>query len=191
MANPVITPQVSAPATFPQNLLRSPIADENGLVTWIWTKFFQSLPFNLKTQQLIRGTHAVRLQIFASQYADGSEFLETDRGIWYSAVGNAWKYKAGIMLTSQPGLPIDLGTNDIGFLAYVQEYAHLLMWSGAQWVWGPGDAGSDYIVPFVSGPNPATGWQACDASAGVSKLNGDGTVVQVTVPNTPGSWYRQ
>lgn len=167
------------------------MVNQGGLCTYLWTKFFQSLPFNLKTQQLVRGTHAVRLQILPSQYADGSEFYETDRGVWYSAIGNAWTYKAGTMRNSRFALPNDLGPNDAGFLFYMQEFAHSLMWAGTGWVWGPGDPGSDYIVPFVSGPNPVTGWQACDGSAGVLKLNGNGGIVQVTVPNTPGSWYRQ
>lgn len=182
---------VLAPPSFPQQLLRTPMVDQGGLVTYLWTKFFQSLPFNLKTQQLVRGTHSVRTQIFASQYADGSEFYETDRGVWYSAVGNNWIYKAGIMRGNQSALPADLGTNDAGFLFYVQDYAHLLMWVGANWAWGPGDPGSDYSVPFVSGPDQIAGWQACDGSSGIFKLKSDGTLEQVTVPNTAGSWYRQ
>jgi len=182
---------VLAPPSFPQQLLRTPMVNQAGLCTYLWTKFFQSLPFNLKTQQLVRGTHTVREEIFASQYADGSEFYETDRGVWYSAVGNSWIYKAGVMRASILAIPLDLGPNDAGFLFYVNEYAHVLMWLGTGWTWGPGEAGSDYVLPFVSGPNPTTGWRHCDGSSGVSSLRSDGSVAQVTVPNTPGSWYRQ
>ena len=167
------------------------MVNEGGLCTYLWTKFFQSLPFNLKTQQLIRGTHATRLQIFPTQYADGSEFYETDRGVWYSAVGNAWIYKTGIMRQSILAIPLDLGPNDAGFLFYVNEYAHTLMWMGTGWIWGAGDPGSDYIVPFVSAPVPVTGWHVCDGSSGVLRLEGNGLQVTVTVPNIPGSWYRQ
>jgi acyl carrier protein len=51
-----------------------------------------------------------------------------------------------------------------------------LQWTGAGWQWGPGDDGSDYIVAFVSGPDPPTGWQACDGSTAIGRLNSDGTV---------------
>ena len=48
-SNPVI-----APPSFPEQLLRTPMVNQGGLCTYLWTKFFQSLPFNLKTQQLTK-----------------------------------------------------------------------------------------------------------------------------------------
>lgn len=169
------------------------MVDDAGICTYLWTKFFQSLPFNLKTQQLIRGTHATRGLVLPTQYADGSEFYETDRNLWYTAVGNAWRYKAGILSVPQVALSqfTDLGPNDTGLLVNVTDYAHCMMWAGTGWQFAPGDPGSDFIVAFVSGPDPATGWHSCDGSSGVPKLNSDGTVTTVTVPNTAGSWYRQ
>src|SRR4051812_43827020 len=111
------------------------MVDENKLVSWIWAKFFQSLPINVKSQQLVRGTHVSRANILPTSYVEGSDFYETDRQIWYAAVGNNWIYKTGILQTTQTNLPTDLGLNDTGLLAYVSDYAHLLQWTGAGWQW--------------------------------------------------------
>lgn len=190
MATTQVT-QVVTPSTLPQQLLRAPVVDDKGLVTWVWTKFFQSLPFSIKVQQLVKGTHSVKTALPASQYADGSLFYETDRKLWYAAVGNSWNYLTGYLQVPQSALPTDLGASDTGLLAYVTDFAHVLMWTGTGWVWGPGDPGSDMVLAFVTGPDPITGWQACDGSANVSRLNFDGSVDFVNVPNTPGSFYRQ
>jgi hypothetical protein len=38
---------------------------------------------------------------------------------------------------------------------------------------------------------PDNGWVPADGSAGVSQLQSDGTLASVTVPNIPGSFFRQ
>lgn len=171
-----------------QELLTSPIADKNGLVTWVWQKYFQGLAPQIAS--FIQGTHAARLAALASSYVDGSIFQETDRGLVYLAIKGAWVYVFGTMLATQNALPTDLGPNDGTLLLFVTDFAHLLQWNGSGWQWAPGELGSDMIVQFLSGPN-TVGWQACDGSAGVSSLQPDGTLAFVTVPSIAGSWYRQ
>lgn len=167
------------------------MVDKNGLVTpGIWQKMIQTLPFNVKVPTAIEDTHANRANFAAGNYPDGSLFQETDRGLIYVALESNWFYLSGILQSVQSGLPFDFSTDDVGLPAYIQDFNHLLMWSGQKWQWYPGEVGSDFIVPFVSGPNPAVGWQACDGS-NVLKLNSDGTTTQVTLPVTPGSFYRR
>jgi hypothetical protein len=82
--------------------------------------------------------------------------------------------------------------SDAGLLLFVTDYNHLLQWNGTGWQWGPGENGSGYIVAFVNPPNQAVGWVLCDGSTGVASLLGDGTLdFSTTLPNTPGSYFRQ
>lgn len=81
---------------------------------------------------------------------------------------------------TQADLPT-LGQASAGTLVYVTDYAHLLMWTGTGWVWAPGEIGSGYILPFLAGAGPGTGWHACDGSQ-QSVLQSDGTLKQVTLP---------
>jgi hypothetical protein len=69
-----------------------------------------------------------------------------------------------------------------GQIVYVTDYNHTLRWTGTGFTWGPGENGSGYITPFLNDPSPTTGWQLCDGS-GTTKLNSDGTISAVTVPN--------
>lgn len=66
-------------------------------------------------------------------------------------------------------------------LVFVTDYNHLLEWNGAAYNWGPGESGSGYISPFLSAPG-ATGWHLCNGAT-VNRLNGDGTITAVTLPN--------
>lgn len=66
-------------------------------------------------------------------------------------------------------------------LVFVSDFNHQLEWTGTMFTWGPGDSGSGYISGFLETPG-ATGWQLCDGST-TTRLNGDGTVTAVTVPN--------
>lgn len=162
------------------------------LVSSQWMRgFFQLVALQTGVPTFVSNTHANRANIPAAGFASGTIYFETDRGVAYIAVSGTWFYFVGIMSVAQAALPTDLGIDDVNFLAEVNDYAHLLSWTGTAWTWAPGEQGSDFILPFVTGPNPAVGWQACDGSANVPSLNFDGTLAFVTVPNTPGSWYRQ
>jgi len=127
----------------------------------------------------VQGTHALRLTTAATP--DGTTFYESDRTVFYVAVAGAWKYGAGIMAATQATLPTDLEVSDVGFLARVTDYAHLLEWSGTAWSWGPGDEGSGKMELREIDP-PAVGWHLYDGST-VSYLKSDGTLGGVTLPN--------
>lgn len=74
-----------------------------------------------------------------------------------------------------------LNMSDAGFLVVVTDFNHVLQWTGTAWTWGPGDIGSGYIDAFLSAPT-AAGWHLCDGST-VNRLNADGSVSTVTLPN--------
>lgn len=88
---------------------------------------------------------------------------------------------------AQNNLPSNLGPNDKGFLINVSDYAHILRWNGSGWAWGPGDPGSGYIAPFLSAPTQV-GWKLCDGST-VQRLNSDGTLSSVVLPNFTTATY--
>lgn len=110
--------------------------------------------------------------------------------MWYVSNAGNWQYLTGVMQVDQADIPADLGANDKGFLVNVTDYQHSLYWDGTGWNWGPGESGSGYIVAFPSAPVPGIGWQVCDGS-NVAQMQSDGTLVAVTVPMTPGSYFRQ
>lgn len=170
---------------------RQTIVDEQKLPTWPWLKFFQQLA-NFQqplVPQFLAFAHSSGLA--ASDYPDGSVWYQIDRTLYFLASGGVWVYLAGVCRVAQADLPTDLGTaGDVGVLAYVTDFAHLLRWNGTGWEWGPGENGSDYVSAFVTGPDDATGWHACDGTVGVVRLKSDGSRAFATVPNTAGSWYR-
>lgn len=173
---------------FPPLLQTTPLTDESRRVSRPWldqfTKFSQA--------QFLAVTNAQRLAPNAKVPEDGSLAFETDTGIFYVASGGVWQYLSGTrFILANNILTLGLLTSDSGYQIYVADLAHGLLWNGAAWQWAPGDAGSGFIVPFVSAPNPGTGWQVCDGTANVTRLNGDGTLTFETVPVTPGSYYRQ
>lgn len=167
------------------------LAPDNRTVSRQWLKFLQGIALAANVPTFVSDTHANRSQIPAANYANGTFYFETDRDVVYIAVNGFWFYFAGIYQDTQAKLPTDLGTNDANFLYEVTDYAHLLAWNGTGWSWAPGENGSDYIVTFLNGPQPTTGWQACDGSANVGVLQFDGTLNFVTVPTSASAWYRQ
>src|SRR6185312_12553768 len=110
--------QAITPAKLPQQIFNSPMVDQQGFITQMWRKLFQTLPFNAQSQQLVKGTHASRKNILASSYVDGSVFFESDRSLLYMAISGAWQYFAGTLLSPQATLPdaTDLGLPDAGLL---------------------------------------------------------------------------
>ena len=177
----------TTPNPFPPGLGQTPVSDQAGKVTRSWLAWFQKLP---RVGGLTL-TQAQKLTVSAANYDDGTVLYVSNRGVFYVAIGAAWRYLAGIFEAPIALIPNDLGANDVGFLFSAEEFNHLQIWTGTEWTWAPGEAGSDYIVAFLTGPDPATGWQPCDGSVDVPKLNADGSQDFVTVPTIAGSYYRQ
>lgn len=139
---------------------------------------------------VLEDTHANRLASYpANSYPVGTLFWETDRTVYYlnsGALGSQnWIYTAGEFSCTQATIPADLGTHDGGFLANVFDYGHLLIWSGAAWTWGPGDAGSGMLQMFEVDPGGA-GWHLYDGST-VNYLKADGTLGSIVLPNLSGA----
>lgn len=173
-------------------LQRTPFLGVDGqTVSRQWMQWFQGVALQKNVPSFVSDTHSNRSLIPAANYANGTLFFETDRQIVYIAVSGVWFYFTGTVQTVQASLPADLGPDDINLLAEVTDYAHLLIWTGTAWTWGPGELGSDFILLFLTGPNPAIGWKLCDGSANIPKLNFDGTLAFVTVPTIASSFYRQ
>ncbi len=147
-------------------------------------------PRNGGSGLVLEDTHANRLANYpANSYPVGTLFWETDRTVYYLNTGTVgaqvWTYTAGEFSCTQATLPADLGTTDGGFLANVFDYGHLLIWSGAAWTWGPGDAGSGMLQLFEVDPAGA-GWHLYDGST-VSYLKADGTLGSIVLPNLSGA----
>jgi hypothetical protein len=194
MSTPTLTPSI-----LPQSIFATPIASvdlgDKGtypayMRSQVWQRILQSFALVGQIPALLTGSHELRLSANAAGYASGSLFYESDRKLYYISSGKSWLYFNGIYAVEQTGIPTGLSVSDAGMLVEVTDYAHLLMWDGAQFTWGDSDPINDYYIQFVSGPNPATGWHQCDGST-ILKLNPDGTLSLVTIPNSAGFWYRQ
>lgn len=169
--------------------LRTEMVDEGRIITRPWAKIFLDI-FATAIPSFLAGSNAAKAQVSAANYADGSIFYELDRRVAYIAIAGRWVYLTGCATTDSGHLPVGLGADDFGLLVNVSDYSHQLIWVGNSWTWAPGELGGDFIMPFLTGPDPSAGWQPCDGSLGVLKMNFDGTLSFVDVPNTPGSWYR-
>jgi hypothetical protein len=134
---------------------------------------------------LTEDTHANRSVFSAADYPIGMIFYETDRKALYhiQSVGgsHAWVYLAGMMSNTLANIPTDLGSNDVGFLLDVSDYAHILRWDGAAWGWGPGETGSGYVQSFAVDPT-GSGWQLCNGTT-VAYLKADGTTATYATPD--------
>jgi len=180
------------PANLPERLLQTPMVDpQSGIVTSLpWKTLFSRMAQPVQVPTLTQDTHANRLNFAASKVVAGSIFYETDRSVYYIAVGGQWIYGGGMSPVFQVTIPSDLTASDAGFLADVQDYGHLLRWDGKMWGWGPGDAQSGYSVAFVNAPKDPL-WHLCDGSTNVPYLRADGGLSYATLPSTAGSYFRQ
>ena len=167
------TPFVKAPIT-------TPMADKAGSLTNAWVQWFKQKYFGGQPQYL-EGIHSERAVVDPESVAEGSTYFETDRQVWYVARGIFWNYFSGIMNCTQATLAAGLGAHDVGFLAQVTDYGHLLQWTGASWAWGPAEAGSGYIQGFLGSPGVA-GWHLCDGAT-VNRLNPAGSLTPVVLPD--------
>lgn len=185
------------PFEIPPSTLRAPFVDETLRLTDDTQRWLRQLTtfLGLKVPIEANGTRAARIKLAASSFAQGNVWRESDTGLFYVAEGNSWLYLAGAWVLDSNNVPVDLASNDVGLLLAVTDFNHLLRWNGEAFEWAPGELGSDWITSFLSAPN-VVGWQVCDGSANVSRLNADGSVDTVTVPNiaalagTAGYYYR-
>lgn len=172
-------------------LATKPLAGDGSFVE-PWARFFQAVISDFNALMTITSdTHAKRLAKSPAS-SGGALFYETDRTVWYVSDGQNWRYLAGTMHSNYEQGPTDLGTNDIGFIWGVSDFAHVYSWIGTEWAFTNGDAGGGYIVAFASGVTPArlTGWHVADGSSQRMLLS-NGSSKTVTIPNVAGSYFRQ
>jgi len=101
--------------------------------------------------------------------------------------GGAWIPQ--LVTVAQSGLAAlaaTLDTGSAGLRVYVSDYDHTLVWSGTGWIFASGER-AGYVEAFLVDPSPATGWQLCDGTAGVTYLKSDGSTGSLTVPDLVGS----
>lgn len=181
---------MSIPLLMPSTITRAPLVDQHGVLTGEAKRWLTESPKNhaLKVQNRFSDTRAARLKQKASNFAEGVLWKETDTGVTYISDGVNWEPHAGTITVTQDSLPTNLTAADAGVLVNVSDYAHVLRWNGTGFEFA--DAGSGYTQAFLI--NPGTGWLLCDGTANVLTLLGDGTLDNsVTLPNTPGTYYRQ
>ena len=93
-----------------------------------------------------------------------------------------WVYLSGQLNAVLTSIPTDWIFSDAGFLFGVNDYAHVLQWTGTAWQWGPGENGSGYLSMFEVDPT-GSGWHLYDGTAGVKYLKSDATTGTVTLPD--------
>lgn len=81
-----------------------------------------------------------------------------------------------ILICTQATFPALAGTQ--ATFVFVTDYVHLIYWNGAAFSF----AGDQSGCVSLWESNPGTGYQLCDGST-VNRLNADGTVTSVTVPD--------
>lgn len=96
---------------------------------------------------------------------EGAMFFERDRHHLYVAAGGKWTVVDGVHQQFFALIPVDLTADDVRFKFYVSDFNHMLLWTGAQWVFAPGEAGSGFIQDFLKAPDPTyLGWHLCDGA---------------------------
>lgn len=82
-----------------------------------------------------------------------------------------------------------LGTSDAGFVGFVTDYRHLVLWDGAAWQWLDGDQPGKFVHYSA---DPGIGWQICDGSATNFLVVGGGTLTtsNIMLPNTNASYLK-
>lgn len=84
--------------------------------------------------------------------------------------------------------PNTLGTNDQGFLYYITDFAHLVYWTGAVWIFAPGDVQNGFFQDFAITPQ-GSGWQLCDGTVTTYLVVGGANLATAnfTTPNLIGT----
>ncbi len=139
----------------------------------------------------ISGLHAHRATLGAASF-NQYFFYETDTTLLYASTGAAWAWVGGSYARTQAqvaAFAAGLGASDAGTRVYVSDYAHVLMWTGAAFVYAPEDdqmAGAQvlFLAP------PAAGWHLCDGSH-VSYLLPTGALsAPVALPTIANTFFR-
>ena len=151
---------------------------------------------------------------FGTYEARWSDLGMNDAGAWYaetsrSAIasvqpvplyrwnGTAWAYQGGVWARTQSALAALLatfgagGSIDIGALAQITDYAHILQaYKPGAYAWrrGPGDSEHSDTFQWYGAAPTDTGWHACDGST-VNYLKYDGTLGSRTLPNVSTAAY--
>lgn len=145
---------------------RVQVTDRSGMATRDFHKIQLALVQNVNTQpDVLAISNAQRRSLDVSIYPEGSLVYVVDRQVTYVLIGSDWLYASGYMRDVKANVPTDLGPHDEGFLMYVEDYHHLVMWGGSFWQFGPGDDGSAYFRDMVRAATPPVGWAPCDGSA--------------------------
>lgn len=108
---------------------------QSGQISWAWIKWFQSIDkaaTNAATA-FLTDTHARRTLYPPTGYQSGTVFFESDRNWYYEDTGSAWRWLSGLLITTFALLPVDLGTSDVGALAYATDTTSLYLWNGTVW----------------------------------------------------------
>lgn len=136
---------------------------------------------------VISDTRPNRANYPASNYPDGTIYIETDSTLYYYALTGSWLYLGGTYrrLQSQlAALAAGLTADDRNLLAGVTDFNHVLRWTGSAWGFAPGDSGSAYLTLFEV--DPGTGWHLYDGAT-VDYLLSDGTTASAVLPNLAGT----
>mgnify|MGYP003655244358 CR=1 FL=1 len=88
-----------------------------------------------------------------------------------------------ILVCTQATFPT-LTSGSIPVFIFVTDYVHMLYWDGTTSVFCGDQSG---LIHWAES-NPGTGYQLCDGST-VNRLNADGTVTSVTVPDATTAWF--
>jgi hypothetical protein len=88
-----------------------------------------------------------------------------------------------IIVCTQATFPT-LTSGSIPVFVFVTDYVHILYWDGTTSVFCGDQSG---LIHWAQS-DPGTGYQLCDGST-VNRLNADGTVTSVTVPDATTAWF--
>jgi hypothetical protein len=112
-------------------------------------------------------------------------------------VGRAWRALLIRMLTatvwveelipleSVALVPTTLTVQDEGYVTSIDDYNHVVRWTGTTWRFQPGDVGNGFFRQFPAGlPPQEMGWQLCDGSTTAYLVVG-GATLQTALFTTP------
>ena len=88
-----------------------------------------------------------------------------------------------IIVCTQATFPT-LTSGSIPLFVFVTDYVHMLYWNGTTSVFCGDQSG---LIHWAQS-DPGTGYQLCDGST-VNRLNADGTITSVTVPDATTAWF--